>query len=49
MAYGTDKAEAPGAESAKAPARNAPAVDELAQLRKRLAALEAQVGQGGQG
>ncbi len=49
LAYGTDKAEVPGTETAKAPARSAPAVDELAQLRQRLAALEAQVGQGGQG
>jgi hypothetical protein len=49
LAYGTDKAEAPGTETAKAPARSAPAADELAQLRQRLAALEAQVGQGGQG
>jgi CBS domain containing-hemolysin-like protein len=50
MAYGTDVAENDhGKDVAKAPAANAPAVDELAQLRKRLAALEAQVGQGGQG
>ena len=47
MAYGTDVAEGHAKEAVKAPVRNEPAVDELAQLRKRLAALEAQAGQGG--
>lgn len=49
MAYGTDVAEEHGSEGTKAPPVKSPAVDELAQLRRRLAALEAQVGQGGQG
>lgn len=49
LAYGTDKAEEPGTEAAKTPIRSAPAADELALMRKRLAALEAQIGQGGQG
>jgi hypothetical protein len=50
MAYGTDVAEDHGSGGAKAPAAaKAMPADELAQLRRRLAALESQVGQGGQG
>jgi len=50
MAYGTDVVvHGKEAEKPAAPAPPAPAADELTQLRKRLAALEAQLGQGGQG
>lgn len=50
MAYGTDVVvHGKEAEKPAAPATPAPAADELTQLRKRLAALEAQLGQGGQG
>jgi CBS domain containing-hemolysin-like protein len=47
MAYGTDVGDRGKAAQAAAP-RMDPGVDELAQLRTRLATLEAQVGQGGQ-
>lgn len=50
MAYGTDVVvHGKEAEKPVVAAAATPAADELAQLRKRLAALEAQVGQGGQG
>ena len=48
MAYGTDVVDH-GKEGEKPAAPAAPAADELMQLRKRLAALEAQLGQGGRG
>ena len=47
LAYGTDVAELKGGE--KAPVRKEPAVDELAQLRSRLATLEAQANRGDRG
>lgn len=46
MAYGTDTGDGHGQGADKAPLRKEPAVDELAQLRSRLASLEAQVGKG---